>query len=134
MRRLSLLAFSSLALLLTMEVTHAQTVGRTAGQFAVSPTGAATYSIPIWAAPGPKGLQPQIALVYNSQQGNGYLGVGWNLAGLSSIYRCNLTSAQDAAPAPVSLVTSDGYCLDGQRLRLTSASGTYGATGSTYQT
>jgi RHS repeat-associated protein len=111
---------------------HATTVGRTAGSFAVSGTGAATYSIPIWAPPGPKGMQPSMALVYSSQSGNGYVGVGWNLAGLSSIYRCNLTYAQDSAPAPVALSTSDGYCLDGQRLRLTS--GTYGTAGSTYQT
>lgn len=106
--------------------------GRTPGSFAVSNTGAATYSIPIWAPPGPHGMQPNIALVYNSQSGNGIAGVGWNIAGLSSITRCNLTYAQDAAPAAVTLSTSDGYCLDGQRLRLTS--GTYGTAGSTYQT
>jgi RHS repeat-associated protein len=106
--------------------------GRTVGTFAVSPTGAATYTIPIWAPPGPRGLQPHIALTYNSQQGNGIVGVGWSISGLSSIYRCNLTYAQDAAPAPVALVTGDGYCMDGQRLRLTG--GTYGTAGSTYQT
>jgi hypothetical protein len=111
---------------------YATTVGRTAGSFAVGSTGAATYTIPIWSPPGPKGMQPDMALVYSSQSGNGYLGVGWNLAGLSSIYRCNLTYAQDVAPAPVALSTSDGYCMDGQRLRLTS--GTYGTAGSTYQT
>jgi RHS repeat-associated protein len=131
MRRMYLVALSSLALL-TLSAANAQTVGRTAGQFAVSPTGAATYTIPIWAPPGPKGIQPNISLVYNSQAGNGLLGVGWNLAGLSSISRCNLTYAQDGAPAPVSLATGDGYCLDGQRLRLTS--GIYGTDGSTYQT
>jgi hypothetical protein len=54
------------------------------------------------------------------------------LTGLSSIYRCNATYAQDAAPAPVNLSASDAYCMDGQRLRLTG--GTYGAAGSTYQT
>jgi len=106
--------------------------GRTVGTLAVSPTGAATYTIPIWAPPGPNGMQPHIALIYNSQQGNGYIGVGWNVSGLSSIYRCNPTYAQDAAPAPVALVTGDGYCMDGQRLRLTG--GTYGTAGSTYQT
>jgi hypothetical protein len=94
-------------------------VGRTQGSYATSPTGAATYSIPIWAPKGPNGVQPGIALTYNSQQGNGYVGVGWGVSGLSSIYRCNLTIAQDGAAAPVALATSDGYCMDGQRLRLT---------------
>src|ERR1700733_3410171 len=83
--------------------------GRTPGTFAVPQSGAATYTIPIWAPPGPRGVQPNLALVYSSQSANGYLGVGWNLAGISSIYRCNLTYAQDAAPAPISLATSDGY-------------------------
>ena len=114
------------------DAATATVAGRTQGSFAVSPTGAATYTIPIWAPPGPQGLQPNIALTYNSQQGNGYVGVGWGVGGLSSIYRCNLTYAQDAAPAPVALATSDGYCMDGQRLRLTG--GTYGTAGSTYQT
>ena len=106
--------------------------GRTAGTFDVSPTGAATYTIPIWASPGPQGVQPTLALTYNSQQGIGPIGVGWSLNGLSGISRCNLTFAQDSTPAPVALATADGYCLDGQRLRLTS--GTYGTAGSTYQT
>ena len=107
-------------------------VGRTPGTFAVSPTGAATYTIPVWAPPGPQGMQPNIALAYNSHQGNSYVGVGWGVSGLSSIYRCNLTVAQDGAAAPVALAVSDGYCMDGQRLRLTG--GTYGTAGSTYQT
>ncbi len=112
---------------------HASTAaGRTKGAFAVSPTGAATYTIPIWAPAGPHGVQPHIALTYNSQQGNGYVGVGWGVSGLSAIYRCNLTIAQDGAAAPIALATSDGYCMDGQRLRLTS--GTYGTASSTYQT
>ena len=107
-------------------------VGRTQGSYATSPTGAATYSIPIWAPKGPNGVQPGIALTYNSRQGNGYVGVGWGVSGLSSIYRCNLTIAQDGMAAPVALATSDGYCMDGQRLRLTG--GTYGTAGSSYQT
>jgi len=111
---------------------EATSVGRTGGQFAVSSTGAAQYTIPIWAPPGPQGMQPNLTLIYNSHQGNGILGVGWGLSGLSSINRCNLTYAQDAAPASVALVTTDGLCLDGKRLRLTS--GTPGAAGSTYQT
>jgi RHS repeat-associated protein len=154
------------ATLLSASAQATTAAGRTKGTFVVSPTGAATYTIPIWAPPGPQGLQPNIALTYNSQladagdptpapagsqspgrpipvdstqaslnwaqASNGYLGVGWSLQGLSSIYRCNLTFAQDAAPAPIALVTSDGYCMAGQRLRLTG--GTYGEAGSTYQT
>ena len=107
-------------------------VGRTVGTYQVSPTGAATYTIPIWAPRGPNGLQPHIALVYNSQRGSGYVGVGWALAGISSIYRCNRTYAQDTDPEPVGLTTSDALCLDGQRLRLTS--GSLDEAGSTYQT
>jgi RHS repeat-associated protein len=43
-----------------------------------------------------------------------------------------LTTAQDTTPAAVALVTTDGYCVNGKRLRLTG--GTYGTAGSTYQT
>lgn len=107
-------------------------VGRTPGSYQVSATGAATYTIPIFAPRGPNGLQPHIALTYNSQSGLGYLGVGWSLSGLSSIYRCNRTFAQDGTPAEVMLETSDALCIDGQRLFL--SSGTYLAANSTYQT
>jgi hypothetical protein len=39
---------------------------------------------------------------------------------------------QDGAPGPIALSFADKFCLDGNRLRLTA--GTYGASGSTYQT
>ena len=106
--------------------------GRTLGQFAVSKNGSAQYTIPIWAPPGPRGIQPNLALVYDSQSGISVMGIGWQIAGLGAITRCNKTFAQDTTPAPVALVTSDGYCINGKRLRLTS--GTYGTAGSTYQT
>ena len=59
-------------------VAHAA-VGRTPGTFAVSATGGATYTIPIWAPPGPQGVRPNIALTYNSRQDKGYVGVGWTI-------------------------------------------------------
>ncbi len=116
-------------------VTNSQgtvTPGRTPGTGAVSSTGAATYHIPLWVPAGPRGIQPNLSLDYNSQSGEGLLGPGWALSGLGAISRCNRTVAQDTTPGAVTLTMADVYCLNGNRLRLTS--GTYGAAGSTYQT
>jgi hypothetical protein len=128
--------FSSVAALLTASIlvgqAQAATFGRTSGSFSTTRGGAAQYVIPIWVPPGPHGVQPSLSLVYNSQSGIGPLGVGWSLSGLGAISRCNKTFAQDTTPAPVALVVSDGLCINGSRLRLTS--GTYGESGSTYQT
>jgi RHS repeat-associated protein len=65
-----------------------------------------------------------------------YAGMGWALSGLSAIYRCNLTVAQDGVAAAISLSYSDRFCLDGKRLRLTSSENlaTYGQDSTTYQT
>ncbi|MFL6605690.1 MAG: FG-GAP-like repeat-containing protein [Steroidobacteraceae bacterium] len=111
-------------------------IGRTAGSFTVAADGSANYSIPIWVTPGPQGLQPNIALVYNHRNGGGPLGIGWFLGGLSSITRCNKTLVEDGAAAPVTLTYNDAFCLDGRRLRLTSSDtlSTYGQDGTTYQT
>lgn len=42
-------------------------------------TGAAGYSIPIEVPPGRNGIEPDIALEYNSYIKNGWVGVGWSL-------------------------------------------------------
>ncbi len=44
-----------------------------------SHTGAATLSIPIEVPPGRNGIEPNLSLTYNSYQGNGWVGVGWDL-------------------------------------------------------
>jgi RHS repeat-associated protein len=108
--------------------------GRTPGEFAVSAMGAATYEIPIWTPPGARDLSPQLALVYASGAPDGPMGPGWSLSGLSSITRCNKTyAANSGLPAAVTLTMSDEFCLDGNRLRLTSGT-PYGGPGTQYQT
>lgn len=118
--------------------------GRTQGSFDVSPSGAATYQIPITVPAGPKGIQPNLKLAYVSQNitnlanggriYDGVMGPGWSLSGLSAISRCNGTLAQDGVNgmAEVALSYSDKFCLDGNRLRATS--GGYGYDQSVYQT
>ena len=107
-------------------------VGATPGSFAVSPSGAATYSIPIQVPPGVGGMQPSLSLSYNSQGGNGIAGVGWGIGGLSAITRCGATIDRDGYKGGVNLDWNDKYCLDGQRLIL--VSGTYGYAFSEYRT
>jgi hypothetical protein len=104
----------------------------TAGQFAVSPSGAATYSIPIQVPPGIARIEPKLSLNYNSQAGNGLLGMGWSLGGLSAIEHCPRTMAQDGVRGAVNYDSNDRFCLDGQRL--VAVSGAYGADGTEYRT
>ncbi|MES2356514.1 MAG: FG-GAP-like repeat-containing protein [Pseudomonadota bacterium] len=104
----------------------------TPGQLSVSESGAAAYTIPIQTPPGTAGIEPKLALTYNSQGGNGLLGVGWSLSGLSAITRCLRTMAQDGFRGSVNFDTNDRYCLDGQRLMV--VSGSNGADGAQYRT
>ena len=83
--------------------------GRTSGHFAVSASGSARYSIPIWTPRGIGGLQPSLALQYSSRGGDGVYGVGWSVAGFSSISRCQKTYAQDGVTDAVEVTTGDLY-------------------------
>ena len=91
-------------------------VGATAGVFDVSPSGAATYTIPIEIPPGINGIQPNLSLVYNSQSGNGIAGIGWNIGGLSMISRVNKNLYYDRAIAPFDWTKDSPFSLDGNRL------------------
>ena len=95
--------------------------GWSEGKFSVSGDGAAEYSLPLWTPKGRGELQPQLGLSYNSRGGNGLLGVGWSLTGVSSrITPCPRTVAQDEVREAVRYDASDVCCLDGNRLRPTS--------------
>ena len=111
-------------------------VGTLAGEFRVAESGAATYRIALPLPAGTAGATPSLGLQYNSQRGNGLLGIGWTLDGLSAISRCRQTFAQDGKAQPLTFMDKDRFCLDGQRLLLTddSPTQTYGAPNSKYKT
>ena len=69
--------------------------GATDGNLNVMPSGAATYSLPISIPPGTKAVMPSLSLIYSSQAGNGLLGIGWNITGLSAISRSGKSQAYD---------------------------------------
>ena len=98
------------------------------GAFRVNEMGAATYSLPIDAAPGRGGMKPSVAISYSSSGGDGYLGLGWGIQAASVITRCPKTIEQDGFLQGVQLTDTDSFCLDGQRLILVSGqNGTDGA-------
>jgi len=114
------------------ELDEADGIGSVGGSFRVDESGAATYSIPLATVKGTAGVVPQLSLEYSSQAGNGLVGKGWSLGGLSAISRCRQTLFQDKQAKAITWGTNDRFCLDGQRLLL--ETGTYGAPNSTYKT
>ncbi len=113
----------------------AGSVGAIDAQFDVNSSGAATYTIPIKVPPGTSGMQPRLNIAYSSQAGyDGLAGVGFNLAGVSSIERCPPTKAHDDVfGGTVKLESGDRFCLDGMRL-IGVSGGTYGTSGAVYHT
>ena len=107
-------------------------VGTTKGQFRVNESGAMTYSIPLTIPAGTAGVSPQLSFNYSSQSGNGVMGLGWSIGGLSGITRCRQTYEQDQNSAAVKFSYSDRYCLDGQRLM--AIDGGDGGDGTEYRT
>ena len=119
-------------------VSPAQAVFFTSGQFNATPSGGASYTIPIVVPPGTSGMTPSLALSYNSQGGNGLFGMGWSLSGLSAISRCPKTFIQDGVKSGVNYTVTDSLCLDGQRLVVVPGAngikGAYGGNGTEYRT
>ncbi|WP_423128611.1 RHS repeat-associated core domain-containing protein [Gaoshiqia sp. Z1-71] len=113
-------AMAPLASTLSVSIDQSKGVGEIPIIPGTSPTGGATYQVPVDVYPGPKGIQPQLALVYNSSAGNSLLGVGWGLSGISKITRINKSIYYDGQPGGISRTKDDALALDGMRLIKTS--------------
>lgn len=57
------------------------------------------------------GIEPKLSLRYSSQNGNGFVGIGWSLVGISQIARVGPKHS-----APTYRPELDGFALDGQDL------------------
>ncbi|MCT4645327.1 MAG: FG-GAP-like repeat-containing protein [Carboxylicivirga sp.] len=106
-------------------------VGSIEGSLNVETTGASSYTIPIKVVPGTAGMTPNLSIVYNSQSGNGLLGKGFLLHGLSSITRIPRNYHKDDELTSIDFV-NDRFALDGNRL--IAIKGAYGANGTEYRT
>ncbi len=107
-------------------------VGKTEGNLDVTLTGSAIFNVPIKVPEGVNGTVPVVSLQYNSQSGNGIVGLGWSISGVSSISRIPSTLFHDGKISAVNFSKDDRFALDGQRLLL--KSGVYGGDGAEYQT
>lgn len=100
------------------------------GVFDVSQAGAATYSYAINAPQGVGGMNPNIAITYNSQSGNGIVGWGCSISGISAITRGMKTVFHDGLSVGIQHTNDDVYYVDGVRLRF--IPGTKTGPGATY--
>ena len=110
-------------------------VGGLKGELKVTPTGNAQYSIKIDVPPGTNKMQPALAITYSSHQGNranNLLGMGFTLAGITSITRCSSDIYHNGEIHGVNYTDQDRYCLSGQQL--VAVKGTYGQDGTEYRT
>jgi hypothetical protein len=98
------------------DLSATPSAGAVPGAFSVSAAGQATYRVPLVVPPGRLGMEPRLAVTYDSSSREGPLGVGFSLEGLSAITRCPANVAQDGHLAPVRYDDEDHYCLDGLRL------------------
>lgn len=106
-------------------ISTSKEVGQIEIKSGTTPTGGKTYEVPIKIGPGMNGHQPNLALAYNSQQGNSVLGMGWSVSGLSQISRCGNNLYYDNKTKGIAMDNSDGFILDGVRLIKTNAYSSY---------
>lgn len=101
---------SKVSLALTLALCAGVPASADDNRHQVSPFyGSFSHAIPIEVPPF-HGVEPKLALSYSSEGRNGWLGVGWSLAGISTIERVN------GGRGTPNWDASDTYLLDGQEL------------------
>jgi RHS repeat-associated protein len=74
--------------------------------------GSFSYTIPIEVPPGTNGMAPRLAVVYNSDNKNGSLGVGWRLSGLGLMKRSTKKGVPGYDSSDSFLLSLDGIFFE----------------------
>ncbi|KQB37713.1 RHS repeat-associated core domain-containing protein [Flavobacterium aquidurense] len=118
--------------ILISNFTFSQNFTDTKGELQISVSGTATYNLPIATPPSIKSVAPIINLTYSSGVRGGIAGQGWSINSISAISRISTRRDIDGFVDGVDFDDNDKLALDGQRLLI--KTGTYWASGSTYET
>lgn len=108
----------------TVNIDQTKAVGEIPIESGMSPSGAKTYNVPINLYHVEGKPCPQLSLSYNSQQGNGVMGIGWSVSGLQVITHGNKSVYYDNEADGVHFDAEDAFFLNGTRLILTNSSST----------
>lgn len=85
-------------------------------KFSVGDDGSANISVPIALPKGTSGVEPQLALGYSSNGGDGIAGLGWTLSGLGIISRTGSNYWKDGHASGVTFGPTDRFSFNGDRL------------------
>lgn len=91
-------------------------VGSVPGSFSVSQSGSANYTVPISCPAGVNGMAPGISVSYNSAAGNGVVGLGASISGISMVSRVNKNEFYDDYNENIQWDSTDVFSIDGKRL------------------
>lgn len=100
-------------------------VGKIDDEQEVTLNGQFHYEIPISTVSGSGGMTPQLSISYNSSNGNGLCGFGFDLTGLSVISRAPENLFRDGDADVVRFDDTDRFSLDGVRLSLVRSTSSY---------
>lgn len=111
------LPFLLTVLSLASVISFAETIpGTLPGEVKVLSSGQAQYDIPVNVPPGTAGMEPDLSFIYHTGAGNGPMGMGWSIGGLSVIQRTGQNLFFDNNAQGIRFNGEDRFQLDGQRL------------------